>query len=60
MDGSLFSRFYSICETKLEDSAVLGNILKTKTKIPKTDFPSFTGFYFSEYTMCFILMKKIQ
>ena len=34
-------------------NAVLGNILKRKTKISQSDFPNFTGMYFSEYTLFF-------
>ena len=40
--------------------AVLGNILKRKTKITQSDLPNFTGNYFGEYTLCFLLSGKIH
>ena len=32
--------------------------MKTKTKTPPGDFPSFTGIYFGEYSLCFLIIGK--
>ena len=32
--------------------------MKTKTKTPQGDFPNFTGIYFGEYTLCFLIIGK--
>ena len=40
------------------NAAVLGNIMKRKTKIPQSDFPNYTGIYFSEYALCFFIIVK--
>ena len=33
---------------------------KEKQKTPRSDFPNFLGIYFSEYTLCLLLLEKIQ
>ena len=73
MEGSLFSRFYSIWETRVEGSiekqdqrnfiysknTVLGNVIKRKRrKTLQGDFPNFTGPCFSEYKSCFFIIGK--
>ena len=42
------------------NTTVLGNILKRKKKTLQSDFLNFIGIYFSEYTLCFLLLEKIQ
>ena len=37
---------------------VLGNNMKRKAKAPQSDFPNFTGIYFSEYTLFFFIIWK--
>ena len=32
--------------------------MKTKTKTPPGDFPNFTGIYFGEYSLCFLIIGK--
>ena len=32
--------------------------MKTKTKTPPGDFTNFTGIYFGEYSLCFLIIGK--
>ena len=40
-------------------TTVLENILRRKQKNSQSDFPNFTGIYFSEYPLCLLLLEKL-